>query len=307
MQKFATIATILTSFMLAGAGYAIKKDAMVQVNLDGYPLGLVQPDNWKELGDWDRDVKEVVKVADLPKAFNWRDYYKLSPVKNQGSCGSCMTFSVNGVVEGLHRIAYPMLYDPATFGGDNRLDLSEQTLVSTCSSNGDCSGGYFGHFNYVRDKGLPFEKDDKYQARNSRCKAVRSEVKIDRWAYVGSRGSTPSVEELKAALYEYGPLSITINGSIRYSGGVYTSCGATTQNHAVTLEGWVDDPKYKAYGGGYWIVRNSWGKRWGENGFIRIAYRRKGTNTPCHGVAQVAGYAVLPGMESIRKHIGDER
>lgn len=229
------------------------------------------------------EVDDMAPLENLPSSWDWRQYAgnRLQPIRNQGSCGSCWSFSITAVVESLVKIFVP----------EARVDLAEQTLVSSCESGGSCAGGFFTAFNYVRDKGLPDEKEDPYRASNSSCKSGLTAVaKISRWAYIGSN---PTTEQIKTAMTIYGPISVDVNGSFgSYGSGIYNRCGSTGTNHMVTLEGWQDDPAYAANGGGYWIMRNSWGSNWGEAGYMRIVYKStSGRN--CNGLGNYAAYAVL--------------
>jgi C1A family cysteine protease len=250
--------------------------------------GLKRPLNWRKGARFD-DM--AGRLSGLPAHFNWNDYYKLQPMKNQASCGSCWAFSITAVVEALYWIR--------NGGADNRwYDLAEQTLVSSCEKGGSCQGGYFSAFSYVRDNGLPHESSDPYTARNSSCKSDLETVqKVVEWKYVGGEDSRPTTEQLKAAIYHYGPISVDVNGGFgSYSSGVYTGCGSTGTNHMVTIEGWTDDPEYEKNGGGYWHMRNSWGTGWGENGYMRIVYKSsRGSN--CNGIGNVGAYAIIEGLE----------
>lgn len=216
---------------------------------------------------------------DLPESFDWREQVEggLQPIKNQGSCGSCWAFSVVAVIESLLKIEDASL-EP---------DLAEQTLVSRCSNSGSCSGGYFSAFNYTKKPGLPDEAQDPYKAYNTSCKSNLEPVqKIHKWAYVGSKGKAPSVEQVKAAIFHHGPLAVTVNGSFSgYSEGVYNRCNSYNTNHMVTLEGWDDE-------GEYWIMRNSWGTKWGEDGYMRIKWRGK-NGYRCNNIARSAAYVIL--------------
>lgn len=247
-----------------------------------YPLG------------WEDGVNfEDIKVqANLPESWNWNDIVKLQPIRNQKNCGSCWAFSVTAVTESLHRLLFPMIPE---------IDLAEQTLVSSCCNAGSCRGGYFRAFDYIQDKGLPDEHQDPYKAVNSSCKnGLVPQVKITRWAYVGSN---PTTAQIKQAVYDHGPVSVDVNGSFgSYTGGIYTGCGSTGTNHMVTIEGWHDDPSLSAYGGGYWIMRNSWGN-WGEGGYMRIVYKSK-SGKNCNGIGNVTAYAILNGVENVREHLG---
>lgn len=256
--------------------------------------GLVKPRNWREGARFDN----LKVVSDLPSSFNWLDYYEGPAIRNQGSCGSCWAFSVTRVVE--------YLYFIANGSADNKwFDLAEQTLVSSCESGGSCAGGFFNAFNYIRDKGLPHEKEDPYTARNSSCKSGLNPIqKVTEWKYIGGGNGSPSTEQLKSAIYQYGPISVDVNGSFgSYGSGIYTGCGSTGQNHMVVLTGWKDDATFDQYGGGYWHMDNSWGN-WGEDGRMRIVYKSRG-GSKCNGIGGTAAYAIIPELEgmTLREHL----
>lgn len=253
--------------------------------------GLVKPKDWLLNARFDA----VQFDNDLPAHFNWNDHYKLQPIKNQANCGSCWAFAVTAVVESL--------YWMRNSGSENSwFDLSEQRIVSSCLPGNSCSGGYFTAFDYIMNTGLPHESEDPYQANNSRCKSgIEPLQKVVTWSYIGSR-SGPSVEQLKQAIWHYGPIAVDTNGNYgNYSNGVFSSCGSTNVNHMVVLDGWTDDSSYSSNGGGYWHMRNSWGTNWGEDGYMRIVYKdRRGNN--CNGTGNVAAYAIIEGLEP-QKHL----
>jgi len=256
------------------------------------PTGLVFPDNWQSMASWDNTQPN----ANLPARFNWNDFMRLQPIRNQGSCGSCWAFSVTAVTESLHRILYPMLFPI--------VDLAEQTLVSTCERGGDCGGGFFDAFDYIKGSGLPKEADDPYRARNSSCQSgLTPFAKITGWSYVGDENRGPTIEQIKQAVYDHGPVSIDINGSLSNTASVIKSCGSTMTNHMVNVEGWVDDPDYADYGGGYWIIRNSWGKDWGDHGYFKIVYKSRG-GSKCNGAGSTAAYAIMNNVQNIREYLG---
>lgn len=238
--------------------------------------GLERPLGW-DVGATFRafDEQEVT----MPKDFDWRRLLGngLQPIRNQKSCGSCWAFAVTAVVEAIHMLKF----------GHSDLDLAEQTLVSSCEQGGSCSGGYFNAFDYLRSPGLPAETEDPYVARNTSCKSnLNPKAKIVRWAYVGASGREPTTAELKAAIYRYGPIAVDVNASFgAYSGGVYDRCNTSGTDHMVTLEGWDDRDQA-------WIMRNSWGEEWGENGYMRIKYT-DAQGRKCNGIGRVAAYAEL--------------
>lgn len=211
-------------------------------------------------------------------AWSWKEY--LSPPRSQGSCGSCWAFATLAVFEAAERIANGLGKD---------LDFSEQHLVDCAEDSsgfdiGSCSGGYTVMvFDYLQRKGAPLESEVPYKERDSTCdRSLQAKEKIANWGFVDPDGQTPSVDEIKASLCNYGPLSSSVYVSSAfkaYTGGVFDEMGAGQTNHAVTLVGW-DDKR------GAWLMRNSWGKWWGEDGYMWIKY---GSNS----IGRSAAWAVV--------------
>ena len=238
--------------------------------------GLEKP---KDASEW-KNSRYVEPAENLPAKFDWRLEVAggMQPIKNQGSCGSCWAFSVTAVLESLLRIQNP----------ETTLDLAEQTLVSSCSSAGSCSGGYFSAFNYLKSPGLPSEASDPYRAANTNCRSgLQSIGKIKEWAYIrGATGGEPSIDQLKTAIMTFGPISATVNASFTsYGGGIYSACNRSSVDHMVTIEGWDDETQS-------WIMRNSWGVNWGEDGYMRIKYTDR-NGYKCNNIASTAAYAIL--------------
>jgi hypothetical protein len=96
--------------------------------------------------------------------------------------------------------------------------------------------------------------------------------KLTNWAYVGSEEAVPTIDEIKQAIYTYGPISAAVYAGPNfqaYSGGIFNTNESGQINHAIVLVGWNDD---LGPDNGYWILRNSWGTSWGESGYMRIRY-----------------------------------
>ena len=190
--------------------------------------------------------------------FDWRDYDGVTPVRSQGSCGSCWAFSAIGTVESAF-LKY----------AEKELDLSEQHLVSECCSAGSCSGGWPDWaLDYVRDTGVPDETCYPYKARNTECDPCAGwedrATQIEGYVHVA-----PSTDNCKWALKEYGPIAVVLkvpDDWYYYRSGVYTPItDVGWANHAVLLTGW-DDPDE------CWFIKNSWGSGWGEDGYARVKY-----------------------------------
>jgi len=197
---------------------------------------------------------DTSKLAD---AIDWRSQGAVTEVKNQGQCGSCWAFSTTGSLEGAHFIKTGQL-----------VSLSEQQLVDCSTENSGCNGGSMDlAFQYTESAPLEPESEYPYTAQDGTCNYQNDGV-------VGSTGHTdvPADDDqsLRAALNS-GPVSVAIEADQSvfqgYTGGVLNSADCGTQlDHGVLVVGYGDDGSQP-----YWIVKNSWGGDWGENGYIRIA------------------------------------
>ncbi|XP_008329714.1 cathepsin L1-like [Cynoglossus semilaevis] len=217
----------------------------------------------------------------VPQSVDWRTDGLVSPVRNQGSCGSCWAFSSMGALEGQMKRRTGVL-----------VPLSPQNLIdcSTTDGNYGCRGGFISKaFSYViRNTGVDSERFYPYEQKNGKC----------RYSVKGKAGSCsdfhilPHGDEktLQAVVASVGPVAVAVNAMLSsfhlYRGGLYNvpSCNPRLINHAVLVVGYGTDA-----GQEYWLVKNSWGTAWGEEGFIRLA---KNKNNLC-GIASFAVYPTL--------------
>ncbi|XP_047324383.1 probable cysteine protease RD19C [Impatiens glandulifera] len=224
----------------------------------------------------------ILPTNDLPTDFDWREKGAVTGVKNQGSCGSCWAFSTTGALEGAHFLATGEL-----------VSLSEQQLVDcdhecdpqeygSCDSG--CNGGLMNNaFEYaLKSGGLQKEADYPYTGRDGVCSFDNTKI-----AASVSNFSVVSVDEdqVAANLVNYGPLAVGINAAYMqtYIGGVSCPyiCGKHL-DHGVLLVGYASAGyapirlKQKPY----WIVKNSWGENWGQNGYYYIC-RGKNSKNVC--------------------------
>ncbi|KAL7607704.1 vignain [Lactuca sativa] len=199
------------------------------------------------------------KTTDPPPSIDWRQYGAVNPVKNQGRCGSCWAFSTIVGVEGINKIKTNTL-----------VSLSEQELVDCNSDNHGCEGGFMEDaYEYIKETGgVTTEQIYPYFARNGLCDISKRNspvVKIDGFENVPKNDETAL---LKAVANQ--PVSIAIDaGGLNfqfYSEGVFNGICGTELNHGVAIVGYGTTQE----GTNYWIVRNSWGSGWGEQGYIRM-------------------------------------
>ncbi|KAL9252652.1 Thiol protease aleurain-like-like protein [Drosera capensis] len=219
--------------------------------------------------------------ATLPDMKDWREVGIVTPVKNQGHCGSCWTFSTTGALEAAYSQAF-----------GKSVSLSEQQLVDCAGAfnNFGCSGGLPSQaFEYVKyNGGLDTEEAYPYAGKDGECKFSSENVGV---RVVDSVNITLGAEdELKHAVAFVRPVSVAfqvVNGFRFYKDGVYTSdsCGSTPMdvNHAVLAVGYGVEN-----GVPYWLIKNSWGGDWGDNGYFKMEL---GKNM-C-GVATCASYPVV--------------
>lgn len=220
--------------------------------------------------------------AQLPAKKDWREEGIVSPVKNQAHCGSCWTFSTTGALEAA--------YTQAT---GKSVSLSEQQLVDCAGAfnNFGCSGGLPSQaFEYVKyNGGLDTEEAYPYTAKDGACKYDVNNVGVKVADSVNI--SLGAEDELKSAVGLVRPVSVAfqvIQEFRFYKDGVFTStsCGQGPMdvNHAVLAVGYG----VSAEGTPYWLIKNSWGKSWGDEGYFRMEL---GKNM-C-GVATCASYPVV--------------
>ena len=217
----------------------------------------------------------IVKVTNAaPASWDWREKGYVSPVKNQGSCGSCWAFATVANLEGLY---YKKKGVMKTF--------SEQMLVDCDTYDSACNGGLMEYaFEWLAENGgIMLDGDYSYRGTKGTCRSDATkyvDMKITGYTKLGSSSSTWSPvdeDEIKEFLYETGPLAVALNANPlqTYSSGILdktsSQCPTSGINHAVTMVGYGTSS-----GTDYWIVKNSWGSSWGESGYFRI---RRGNGT----------------------------
>ncbi|KAL5713737.1 Cysteine protease xcp1 [Ranunculus cassubicifolius] len=223
-----------------------------------------------EVHDRDESAKEFryKDVVDLPKAVDWRKKGAVTPVKNQGACSSCWAFSTDYL---------------------QHTSLSEQELNDCDTSfNSGCSGGLMDYaFQFIMANGGLHQEDDyPYLMEEGTCEQKKEEsqvVSITGYEDVPRNDETSLIKALSQQ-----PLSVAIEASGRdfqfYSGGVFNGRCGTELDHGVAAVGYGS-----LKGTDYIIVKNSWGPKWGEKGFIRMK-RNTGKPEGLCGINQMASY-----------------
>ena len=217
-------------------------------------------------------------------SWDWRDFGAITPVKDQGQCGSCWSFSATGSMEGAWAISRGEL-----------LSLSEQQLVdcSTKYINFGCNGGEMDHaFGYAIDNGMCEENDITYQAKSGSCSSAEYNCnKVATFSYCVD--VTPNNEILLQEAVYQNPVSVAIEADTTvfqfYKGGILdnVNCG-TNLDHGVLVVGYGSENNKD-----YWIVKNSWGSSWGENGYIRIAKSNSENDPGICGIAMQPSFIVV--------------
>jgi len=233
-------------------------------------------------------------AKDLPAEMDWRTKGVITDVKNQGQCGSCWAFCTTEMIE-----SYAGLASGTT------PELSSQQVTSctpnplSCGGTGGCMGSipqlgytYIQLFGHVMEEDYPYTSGTTTQTGDCMYDFMNTAPAV---GITGYNTMSPNDQDaVMTHLAEVGPLAVAVyaSGWGGYGGGVYDGCSFDSNialNHAVQLVGYGTD----AAEGDYWIVRNSWGPNWGEDGYIRLqrqATAQCGTDSsPMDGTACVGG------------------
>jgi len=218
--------------------------------------------------------------VEVPVSVDWREHNAVTPIKNQGQCGSCWSFSATGAMEGAWAIK-----------SGNLVSLSEQQLVDCSGSFGNqgCNGGLMDYaFEYAIENGMCTEEEEPYEGKDDNCKKCAAAVHFTKCMDV-----TPNNQiDLKSAVAQQ-PISVAIEADTFtfqfYNSGVLSSkdCG-TNLDHGVLVVGYGSEN-----GNDYWLVKNSWGSSWGDSGYVKILRSDSADDQGICGIAMSASFPLV--------------
>ena len=232
-----------------------------------------------------------VDLIDCPDRirFDWRALGKVTPVKNQKSCGACTMFAVLAAWEGSYAIR-----------NDIFVDGSEQRLLS-CTEGNCMYGSYLDYQRHrftwgsshnssegpgtAKEASYPYYGGISAPGTDEVCRTrIPTPYHAINTGRVNSSVDIPRVDEIKEAICEHGPIAMGMrvtSAFIYYDSGIFNEDDSGAINHAMAIVGWDDRD------GGYWIVKNSWGTNWGESGYVSVAW---GSNS----IGKYAGFVDAP-------------
>lgn len=282
------------------------KDMLRMLGLRRYGKDYTGPDSAQLRQPIKDNRPDSEKYAGLPEHWDWSNRNGVSydtEIRNQGSCGSCYAMASISALEARYRVASHLAFRPI---------LSPQEVVSCSFYNQGCEGGYpFLVAKHGSEFGMVDAECNPYTARNSACKTSCSSerLRMHNYSYVGGYMGGCSETAMMHEIYRNGPVMVAFQAPpdlFYYTGGIYTGPSPKEEkqgvngvnvwqqtNHAVVAVGWGVDA---ATGTKYWIVKNTWGLKWGENGYFRI---RRGTNECAIESMATKADVILPASVSI--------
>lgn len=219
---------------------------------------------------------KLSEQVSIPSSIDWRQNGAVTSVKNQGICGSCYAFSSAAAIEGIYAIKTGRL-----------VELSIQQIVDCSKAYGNqgCNGGWMNYaFEYAMKHEISALNTYKYTGAKQSCQydKLLGGVKI-----AGYEDVVPyNVKELTIAVSNQ-PVSVSVDATVWqfYSSGVIDNNCGISLNHAVVAVGYSMSDK-----GNYWILKNSWGPHWGEQGFLKVAMA---DGPGLCGINKISSYPIL--------------
>ncbi|KAE9599928.1 hypothetical protein Lal_00045848 [Lupinus albus] len=220
-------------------------------------------------------------VSHIPVALDWRKRGAVTPIKDQGQCGSCWAFSTVAATEGIHQLSSGKL-----------VSLAEQELVD-CDTKGldhGCEGGYMeeGFEFIIKNGGITSEANYPYTGFDGTCNPKKEASHVVTIKGYEKVPSNSEVALLKSVANQPVSVSVDAGGNFQfYSSGIFEGECGTELDHGVTIVGYgIGDDGTK-----YWLVKNSWGTSWGEQGYIRMKRDIIAKEGMC-GIAMDASYPI---------------
>merc|ERR1712151_214297 len=220
----------------------------------------------------------------LASSVDWRTSGAVTPVKNQGQCGSCWSFSTTGALEGAWKISQGQL-----------VSLSEEEFVQCDTGSNGCGGGSMQQaFSWAKTQNLCTEDSYPYTSgggTGGSCHKSGCSVGIPQGGVVGYKSVDQSEQALMSALNRQ-PVSIAVEADRSvfqsYSSGIMSGMCGTSLDHGILAVGYGSED-----GTHYWLVKNSWGTSWGMQGFAKLL-RGKNSAGEC-GILMQASYPLVSG------------
>lgn len=237
--------------------------------------------NHKKLTRTVTNIHVHLEAVEKMKPIDWRDFDRVTSVKDQGTCGGCFAFAAATVLEFWASKNHPK-------------SLSPQNLMDCTSGTGrpdvGCDGGLMEYvFEYTKQHPVTLEREYPFTGRLQTCprRKLWTNVAVNDFRVLMIEDNPKAEQQFEHILHQYGPIAVGIDSTSmnNYRGGLFSASRCTNDiDHAVTIVGYTD----KA-----WIIKNSWGSNWGVNGYL---YLEKGKNA-C-GVAEYAVYV----KDATQKH-----
>ncbi|MDO5823268.1 C1 family peptidase [Methanobrevibacter sp.] len=214
-------------------------------------------------------------IGDLPSSYDLRTLNQVTPVKNQGSGGNCWAFAALASLESCILKATGKTFDLSEENMKNLMALYSDYGWNMNPNNGGFPSMAIGYL--TSWLGAINESDDKYYSLSALSSVFNSFIHIQNILFLNRKNYTDN-DEIKRAIIEHGAVSTSIYWKTDYQNGKsYYNDNVSSANHAVAIVGWDDNYSRDNFnkpapGDGAWIIKNSWGKYAGENGFYYVSY-----------------------------------